>query len=116
MTVHFVKPFPVSMASCTGLAHCKVALAFAVIFDLVGVMVLLAGVFVPLEVKGRDFGDLLVYTGVILVLISLGGWVMWYSGNIEAAKCAFTAATRVPEADRQKFYASCLGHHLPVPR
>ncbi|KAI5087323.1 transmembrane protein 238 [Silurus meridionalis] len=71
------------MASCTGLAHCKVALAFAVIFDLVGVMVLLAGVFVPLEVKGRDFGDLLVYTGVILVLISLGGWVMWYSGNIE---------------------------------
>lgn len=72
------------MSSCTGLAHCKVALAFAVIFDLVGVMVLLAGVFVPLEVKGRDFGDLLVYTGVLLVLMSLGGWVMWYSGNIES--------------------------------
>lgn len=71
------------MSSCTGLAHCKVALAFAVIFDLVGVMVLLAGVFVPLEVKGRDFGDLLVYTGALLVLMSLGGWVMWYSGNIE---------------------------------
>ncbi|MCJ8749720.1 hypothetical protein PDJAM_G00179640 [Pangasius djambal] len=71
------------MTSCTGLAHCKVALAFAVIFDLVGVVVLLAGVFVPLEVKGRDFGDLLVYTGALLVLMSLGGWVMWYSGNIE---------------------------------
>ncbi|XP_026999589.1 transmembrane protein 238a [Tachysurus fulvidraco] len=69
--------------TCNGLAHCKVALAFAVIFDLVGVLVLLAGVFVPLEVKGRDFGDLLVYTGVLLVLMSLGGWVMWYSGNIE---------------------------------
>ncbi|KAB5517908.1 hypothetical protein PHYPO_G00172850 [Pangasianodon hypophthalmus] len=44
---------PVSMTSCTGLAHCKVALAFAVIFDLVGVMVLLAGVFVPLERQHR---------------------------------------------------------------
>lgn len=71
------------MTSCTGLAHCKVALALAVIFDLVGVMVLLAGVFVPLEVKGKDFGDFLVYTGVLLVLMSLGCWVMWYSGNID---------------------------------
>lgn len=71
------------MTTCTGLAHCRVALAFAVIFDLVGVMVLLAGVFAPLQVNGKDFGDLLVYTGVLLVLLSLGGWVMWYSGNIE---------------------------------
>lgn len=73
----------ISMNSCAGFAHCKVALAFAVIFDLVGVVVLLVGVFVPLEVKGRDFGDLLVYSGALLVLMSIGGWVMWYSGNIE---------------------------------
>ncbi|KAG9279419.1 transmembrane protein 238a [Astyanax mexicanus] len=71
------------MTSCMGLSHCKVALAFAVIFDLLGVTALLVGVFVPLEVKGRDFGDLLVYSGALLVLMSLGGWVMWYSGNIE---------------------------------
>ncbi|KAL6461233.1 hypothetical protein MHYP_G00311990 [Metynnis hypsauchen] len=73
----------VGMSTCTGLSHCKVALAFAVIFDLLGVVALLVGVFVPLEVKGRDFGDLLVYTGALMVLMSLGGWVMWYSGNIE---------------------------------
>lgn len=66
-----------------GLKHCKVALGFAVIFDMFGFTALFLGLFAPLETKGRDFGDLLVYTGAILVLISLGGWVMWYSGNIE---------------------------------
>ncbi|KAL4616721.1 transmembrane protein 238-like [Arapaima gigas] len=66
-----------------GLSHCKVALAFAVSMDLLGVTALLLGVFAPLEIKGRDFGDFLVYSGALLVLMSLGGWVMWYSGNIE---------------------------------
>ncbi|KAJ8287838.1 hypothetical protein COCON_G00004970 [Conger conger] len=66
-----------------GLSHCKLALVFAVLMDLMGISALLLGVFAPLEIKGRDFGDLLVYSGALLVLMSLGGWVMWYSGNIE---------------------------------
>ncbi|KAG7475459.1 hypothetical protein JOB18_032141 [Solea senegalensis] len=66
-----------------GLSHCKLALVFAVLMDLLGVISLLLGVFAPLEVKGQDFGDLLVYSGALLVLLSLAGWVMWYSGNIE---------------------------------
>uniref|UniRef100_UPI003AAC3554 transmembrane protein 238-like n=1 Tax=Centroberyx gerrardi TaxID=166262 RepID=UPI003AAC3554 len=66
-----------------GLSHCKLALVFAVLMDLLGVASLLLGVFAPLEIQGRDFGDLLVYSGALLVLLSLGGWVMWYSGNIE---------------------------------
>ncbi|XP_035269774.1 transmembrane protein 238a [Anguilla anguilla] len=66
-----------------GLSHCKIALVFAVLMDLMGATALLLGVFAPLEIKGRDFGDLLVYSGALLVLMSLGGWVMWYSGNIE---------------------------------
>nr|XP_020471064.1 transmembrane protein 238-like [Monopterus albus]XP_020471065.1 transmembrane protein 238-like [Monopterus albus] len=68
---------------CTGLFHCKLALAFAVLMDLVGGAALLVGVFAPLEIKGQDFGDLLVYTGALFVLMSLAGWVLWYSGNIE---------------------------------
>lgn len=52
------------MALCDGLSHCKVALVFAVLLDLLGGAALLVGVFAPLEVKGRDFGDLLVYTGM----------------------------------------------------
>lgn len=68
---------------CEGLSHCKLALAFAIIMDLLGGTALLVGVFAPLEIKGRDFGDLFVYTGALLVLMSLGGWVLWYTGNIE---------------------------------
>nr|XP_057903164.1 transmembrane protein 238-like [Doryrhamphus excisus]XP_057903165.1 transmembrane protein 238-like [Doryrhamphus excisus] len=71
------------MGLCGGLSHCKVALAFAIFMDVLGGGALLLGVFAPLEVKGRDFGDLLVYTGALLVLMSLWGWVLWYSGNME---------------------------------
>ncbi|XP_041964138.1 transmembrane protein 238a [Alosa sapidissima] len=67
----------------SGLTHCKFVLVFAVLMDLLGVAALLTGVFAPLEIKGRDFGDLLVYSGALLILLSMGGWVMWYSGNIE---------------------------------
>lgn len=52
------------MALSDGLSHCKLALAFAVLLDLLGGAALLMGVFAPLEVEGRDFGDLLVYTGM----------------------------------------------------
>lgn len=52
------------MAVYDGLSHCKVALAFAVLLDLLGGAALLLGVFAPLEIQGRDFGDLLVYTGM----------------------------------------------------
>ncbi|CAL8290305.1 unnamed protein product [Merluccius merluccius] len=71
-----------------GLAHCKLALVFAVLMDLLGVLSMLLGVFASLEVQGRDFGDLLVYTGALLVLFSMGGWVIWYSGNIEGLAVA----------------------------
>ncbi|KAM4630276.1 transmembrane protein 238a [Polymixia lowei] len=71
------------MRLCNGLSHCKLALAFAVLMDLLGGAALLVGVFAPLEIRGQDFGDLLVYTGALLVLMSLGGWVLWYSGNID---------------------------------
>ncbi|KAK6323669.1 hypothetical protein J4Q44_G00060080 [Coregonus suidteri] len=73
----------VTMGLCDGLSHCKLALAFAVLMDFLGGAALLVGVFVPLDIKGRDFGDLLVYTGALFVLMSLGGWVLWYSGNID---------------------------------
>ncbi|GLD59464.1 transmembrane protein 238-like protein [Lates japonicus] len=72
-----------TMGLCGGLSHCKLALAFAVLMDLLGGAALLIGVFARLEIKGQDFGDLLVYTGALFVLMSLAGWVLWYSGNIE---------------------------------
>ncbi|CAL8257649.1 unnamed protein product [Boreogadus saida] len=66
-----------------GLTHCKLALVFAVAMDLLGVISMLLGVFASLEFEGQDFGDLLVYSGALLVLFSMGGWVIWYSGNIQ---------------------------------
>ncbi|XP_012730632.1 transmembrane protein 238a [Fundulus heteroclitus] len=66
-----------------GLSHCKLALVFAVVMDILGVTSLLVGVFASLEIQGKDFGDLLVYSGALLVLFSMAGWVLWYSGNIE---------------------------------
>lgn len=66
-----------------GLAHCKFVLVFAVFMDVLGIITVLIGVFVPLQVKGREFGDLLVYSGALLVLLSMAAWVLWYSGNIE---------------------------------
>ncbi|XP_034747577.1 transmembrane protein 238a [Etheostoma cragini] len=71
------------MGLCDGLSHCKLALAFAVLMDLLGASALLLGVFAPMEIKGQDFGDLLVYSGALFMVMSLAGWVLWYSGNID---------------------------------
>lgn len=83
-TFHLCLFFSEAMApTYEGVAYCKLALVFAVMMDLLGVVSLLTGVFAPVQVQGQDFGDFLVYTGALLVLMSMAGWVMWYSGNIE---------------------------------
>lgn len=101
-------------AKYDGLSHCKLALVFAVLMDLLGVISLLLGVFAPLEIQGRDFGDLLVYTGALLVLLSLAGWVMWYSGNIEGLTSKKELGGTVGEAvDR---LARSLSRRIRIPR
>ncbi|XP_056383989.1 transmembrane protein 238-like [Hyla sarda] len=65
------------------LARCRLALLFAIFMDLVGLASLLVGIFAELKLNGQDFGDLLIYTGAILVFLSLVGWIFWYTGNIE---------------------------------
>ncbi|OCT72957.1 hypothetical protein XELAEV_18035938mg [Xenopus laevis] len=70
------------MAS-NALDRCRLALLFAILMDLAGVVSLLVGIFADLQLNGQDFGDLLIYTGAILVFMSLIGWIFWYTGNIE---------------------------------
>lgn len=97
-----------------GLSHCKLALLFAVLMDLLGVISLLLGVFAPLEIQGRDFGDLLVYSGALLMLFSLAGWVMWYSGNIEGLTSQKELGKTVSGAmDR---LARSLSRRIRIPR
>lgn len=73
-------------APSSGLGRCRVALLLAVALDVAGMAALLTGVFAQLQVRGRDFGDLLIYSGALLVFASLLGWILWYTGNIEISR------------------------------
>lgn len=61
-----------------GLGRCACCFWLAVVFDVLGLLVLLIGVFVNVF-----FYDLLIYAGAIVIFLSLIWWVFWYSGNIE---------------------------------
>lgn len=65
-------------ADYRGLGRCVSCFWLAVAFDIVGLLVLLVGVFVNVF-----FYDLLIYAGAIVIFLSLIWWVFWYSGNIE---------------------------------
>ncbi|XP_076608838.1 transmembrane protein 238 [Chaetodon auriga] len=61
-----------------GLGRCVCCFWLAVAFDILGLAILLIGVFVNVF-----FFDLLIYAGAIIIFLSLIWWVFWYSGNIE---------------------------------
>lgn len=71
------------LMAASGLDRCRLALLFAIFMDLIGLASLLVGIFAELQLNGQDFGDLLIYTGAIIVFLSLIGWIFWYTGNIE---------------------------------
>ncbi|XP_058136832.1 transmembrane protein 238 [Dasypus novemcinctus] len=79
-------PGPPAPAPAAGLGRCRAALLLAVALDVAGMAALLTGVFAQLQVRGRDFGDLLIYSGALLVFLSLLGWILWYTGNIEISR------------------------------
>lgn len=79
-------PAPAPAPAAAGLGRCRMALLLAVALDVAGMAALLTGVFAQLQVRGRDFGDLLIYSGALLVFLSLLGWILWYTGNIEISR------------------------------
>lgn len=61
-----------------GVGRCKCSFWFAVFHDVLGLLILLSGVFWDIF-----FNDFLIYSGAVIIFLSLIWWVFWYTGNIE---------------------------------
>uniref|UniRef100_A0A672GF32 Si:dkey-16i5.8 n=1 Tax=Salarias fasciatus TaxID=181472 RepID=A0A672GF32_SALFA len=61
-----------------GVGRCKCSFWFAVAHDILGVFIMMVGVF-----GGLPIHDLFIYAGAIVIFLSLIWWVFWYSGNID---------------------------------
>uniref|UniRef100_A0A3Q2QHG3 Si:dkeyp-72e1.6 n=1 Tax=Fundulus heteroclitus TaxID=8078 RepID=A0A3Q2QHG3_FUNHE len=94
-----------SLAQYGGLGRCACSFWLAVAFDIVGLTVLLLGVFVSVF-----FYDLLIYAGAIVIFLSLIWWVFWYSGNIERSAGGIGGAVRSLSSRKKPW----LHHGLPA--
>lgn len=61
-----------------GVGRCKCSFWMAVVHDVVGLFIMMVGVFAGLVIH-----DLFIYAGAIMIFLSLIWWVFWYSGNID---------------------------------
>ncbi|CAL8302354.1 unnamed protein product [Lota lota] len=73
-----VRMEPVTEIQYDGVGRCKCSFWFAVAHDILGLVIMMTGVF-----GGLVIHDLLIYAGSIIIFLSLIWWVFWYSGNID---------------------------------
>ncbi|XP_069809168.1 transmembrane protein 238-like [Dendropsophus ebraccatus] len=67
------------------LGRCSFLFLLAMGFDVLGLVLILTGIFASLELEGRSFGEFFIYSGGILLFFSLLWWLAWYSLNLEVS-------------------------------
>ena len=63
-----------------GVGRCLISFALAIIFSATGIVLFLIGIFAPFS-----FWDIFIFSGPLLVFLSLVFWILWYLGNIEVS-------------------------------
>ncbi|KAM9394085.1 transmembrane protein 238 [Pholidichthys leucotaenia] len=71
-----------SLLRCIG--DCWGPFLIAVLFDIIGLVLLFVGIFANLRIGGRFYGDFLIYSGALILFFSLFFWLIWYMGNVRA--------------------------------
>lgn len=66
------------------LGGCVPLFLIALVLDALGLVLLFIGIFANLRVDGRFYGDFFIYTGALVVFLSLFFWIFWYAGNVPA--------------------------------
>lgn len=64
------------LTTCVG--RCLLFFYLAILLDVVGLILFLVGVAAPLS-----FWDFFVFSGPLLIFLSLAFWIFWYVGNLE---------------------------------
>lgn len=68
------------MALIAHIGRCLLFFFVAVLLDVAGLLIFLIGVFAPLS-----YWEFFVFSGTVIVFLSLVFWIFWYLGSLEVS-------------------------------
>ncbi|KAG8548673.1 hypothetical protein GDO81_024635 [Engystomops pustulosus] len=66
------------MGICSVAGRCAFILVLAILVDIVGVVLLLLGIFAKFS-----YWDFYIYSGAVGLALSIVLWILWYTFNVE---------------------------------